>query len=155
MVNGWGVRRFGATFSDRCLQPIHAGVIEPGHFRFMCLGEMVYHLEIHNGFQHRGVEALLLKKMPRQRPPLIESIAGDSAVAYSLSHCRAWKALCGLSVSAEVEQIRSIGLELERIAIHLGGLSGMATDIAYLPGGTSYGRIRTAPSLPESPQSGR
>jgi Ni,Fe-hydrogenase III large subunit len=124
--------------------PIHAGVIEPGHFRFMCYGETVQHLEIHLGYQHRGAEALLRKTAPRKLPPLIESIAGDTAVGYSLAHCRAWEALCGLSVPPEVEAIRSLGLELERVAMHLVGLSGLATDIAFLPGSSTYGRLRTS-----------
>lgn len=124
--------------------PIHAGVIEPGHFRFMCNGETVYHLEIHLGYQHRGAEALLRKTPPRKIPPLIESIAGDTAVGYALAHCRAWEALCGLPVRPEVELIRSVGLELERVAMHLVGLSGLATDVAFLPGSSTYGRLRTS-----------
>ncbi len=124
--------------------PIHAGVIEPGHFRFMCFGETVHHLEIHHGYQHRGAESLLLRTPPRKLPPLVESIAGDTAVGHVLAYCRAWEALCQLPVRPEVEAIRSIGLELERIAMHLASLSGMATDVAFLPGGATYGRLRTS-----------
>ncbi len=124
--------------------PIHAGVIEPGHFRFMCYGETVHHLEIHLGYQHRGAEALLRQASPRKIPPLIESIAGDTAVGYTLGFCRAWEALCGLTVRLEVEAIRSLGLELERVAMHLVGLSGLATDVAFLPGSSTYGRLRTS-----------
>jgi hypothetical protein len=91
--------------------PIHAGVIEPGHFRFMCYGEIVHHLEIHLGYQHRGVESLLTKTSPRKIPPLIESIAGDTAVAYTVAYCRAWEALCDLPARPEVEVVRSIAVE--------------------------------------------
>ncbi len=124
--------------------PIHAGVIEPGHFRFMCFGETVEHLEIHLGYQHRGVEKMLTKTPIRKLSPLIESIAGDSAVAYSLGFCRAMEALCGLKVADEIETIRGIAIELERIAMHLVGLGGIATDVAFLPGSSTYGRLRTA-----------
>lgn len=124
--------------------PIHAGVIEPGHFRFMCYGEKVLHLEIHLGYQHRGAEMLLKQVNPRKIPPLIESIAGDSAVAYTLGFCRAWEALCSAVIPSEVELVRGIALELERVAMHLVGLSGLATDIAFLPGSTTYGRLRTS-----------
>ncbi len=124
--------------------PIHAGVIEPGHFRFMCFGETVEHLEIHLGYQHRGVEAMLPKTSLRKISPLIESIAGDTAVGYTLGFCRAIEALCGLPVADEVESIRGIASELERIAMHLVGLGGLATDVAFLPGSSTYGRIRTA-----------
>ncbi len=124
--------------------PIHAGVIEPGHFRFMCYGEKVFHLEIHLGYQHRGAESMLRKLHPRKISPLIESIAGDTTVGYSLGFCRAWEALCSVTVEEEVEVVRSIALELERVAMHLAGLSGLATDIAFLPGSTTYGRLRTS-----------
>lgn len=124
--------------------PIHAGVIEPGHFRFMCYGETVHHLEIHLGYQHRGVESLLTKTSPRKLPPLIESIAGDTAVAYAVAYCRAWEALCDLPARPEVEVVRSIAVELERIAMHLAGLGGLATDVAFLPGSSTYGRLRTS-----------
>lgn len=124
--------------------PIHAGVIEPGHFRFMCYGETVHHLEIHNGYQHRGVEKLLVGIKPRKIPPLIESIAGDTAVGYTLAFCRAWEALCQLPVRPEVEALRGLALELERVAMHLVGLAGLATDVAFLPGSATYGRLRTS-----------
>jgi len=124
--------------------PIHAGVIEPGHFRFMCYGETVHHLEIHLGYQHRGAESLLVKTPPRKLPPLVESIAGDTAVAHVVAFCRAWEALCGMPARPEVETIRGIAVELERIAMHLVGVGGLATDVAFLPGSSTYGRLRTS-----------
>lgn len=123
--------------------PIHAGVIEPGHFRFMCHGERVRHLEIQLGYQHRGVERLLLSARPRNLAPLVESIAGDTAVAHGVAFCRAWEALCGIEVRPGVEVVRGVALELERVAMHLAGLAGLATDVAFLPGGSTYGRLRT------------
>jgi Ni,Fe-hydrogenase III large subunit len=124
--------------------PIHASVIEPGAFRFMCHGETVHHLEVHLGFQHRGVEALLLRRPPKLLAPLVESIVGDSSVAYAIGYARAIEALAGHRVPDEHELVRAIGLELERIAMHLAGLAGMANDVAFLPGSTTYGRLRTA-----------
>jgi len=124
--------------------PIHAGVIEPGHFRFMCYGETVHHLEIQLGYQHRGAEELVRTAAPRARSALVESVAGDTAVGYTLAYCRAWEALCELAVPPEVEVVRGVALELERIAMHLAGLSGLATDIAFLPGSSTYGRLRTS-----------
>ena len=124
--------------------PIHAGVIEPGHFRFMCLGEHVHHLEIQLGYQHRGVEALLLRRPPLTLAPLVESICGDSCIAYSWAYCAAVEALTDTRVSAEVEMVRGVALEMERVAMHLAALNGLATDIAFLQGGATYGRLRTA-----------
>lgn len=124
--------------------PIHASVIEPGHFRFMCLGEAVHHLEIQLGYQHRGVESLLLQRSPWALTPLVESICGDSAVAYAWAHCAALEALSASPVSLETELSRAVALELERVAMHLATLTGLATDIAFLQGGATYGRLRTA-----------
>jgi Ni,Fe-hydrogenase III large subunit len=124
--------------------PIHASVIEPGHFRFMCLGESVHHLEIQLGYQHRHVEALLLRRLPTVLTPLVESICGDSAVAYAWGHCAAIEALSGQPVPLETEMSRAVGLEMERIAMHLATLNGLATDIAFLQGTGTYGRLRTA-----------
>jgi Ni,Fe-hydrogenase III large subunit len=124
--------------------PIHAGVIEPGHFRFMCLGETVHHLEIQLGYQHRGVEALLMRRPPWTLTPIVESICGDSAVAYAWAHCAAMEALGNMRVGLETNLSRAVGLELERLAMHLATLAGLATDIAFLQGGGTYGRLRTA-----------
>ncbi|WP_242393855.1 hydrogenase large subunit [Anaeromyxobacter oryzisoli] len=133
----------GAQVHEVAVGPIHAGVIEPGHFRFMCLGEVVHHLEIQLGYQHRGVERLLLQREPRALAPLVETIAGDSSVAHAWAYCDALEALAGLQAGPDVEASRALGLELERIAMHLGGLSGIAGDLAFLQGAATYGRLRT------------
>jgi Ni,Fe-hydrogenase III large subunit len=124
--------------------PIHASVIEPGHFRFMCLGEQVHHLEIQLGYQHRGVETLLLRRPPMALTPLVECVCGDSVVAYAWGHCAAIETLAGISIPLELDLLRGVALELERIAMHLASLTGLATDISFLQGGGTYGRLRTA-----------
>lgn len=124
--------------------PIHAGVIEPGHFRFMCHGEEVQHLEIQLGYQHRGVENLLLGKPPQRLTPLVESIAGDSVLAYAWAFNAALENLANQSAPQATHASRAIGLELERIAMHLATLTGLATDIAYLQPAGTYQRLRTA-----------
>lgn len=124
--------------------PIHAGVIEPGHFRFMCLGEKVHHLEIQLGYQHRGVEALLLRRPPMALASTVESICGDSSVAYAWGYCAVVEALSNSPVSLETDLLRGIALEMERIAMHVATLNGLATDVAFLQGGGTYGRLRTA-----------
>ncbi|MBK8692413.1 MAG: hypothetical protein IPN17_08945 [Deltaproteobacteria bacterium] len=87
--------------------PVHAGVIEPGAFRFMCLGERVHHLEIQLGYQHRGVEGLLLKGDARSKAQLVETIAGDSSIAHGLAYASAIEALSGLDADAALERGRS------------------------------------------------
>ena len=120
--------------------PIHAGVIEPGHFRFMCQGEKIYNLEIMLGYQHRGVEDLLVKKPSNQ---LAESICGDSVVAYNMAYSQVMEELCGMEITTKAKLIRRIALEMERVAIHIGDLGAILGDIAYLMGKEVYGVTRT------------
>jgi Ni,Fe-hydrogenase III large subunit len=133
----------GKEVHEVAVGPIHAGVIEPGSFRFMCLGEQVHHLEIHLGYQHRGVERLLLQGDPRRLAPLVETVAGDTSVAHTWAYCAAIEGLAGCSLEIETEVGRAVALELERVAMHLAGLSGMAADVGFLQGATTYGRLRT------------
>ncbi|MCH7534745.1 MAG: NADH-quinone oxidoreductase subunit C [Bacteroidetes bacterium] len=124
--------------------PIHAGVIEPGHFRFQCNGEMVLHLEIQLGWQHRGIEALFLeKKKLIQRNILAESITGDTVIGHNLAFCQLMEGLGGITVTKQLEAERVIALELERIAMHVGDLSAMCTDVAYQLGSAVFGALRT------------
>lgn len=120
--------------------PIHAGVIEPGHFRFMCNGEKVYDLEIRLGYQSRGVEDLFLQNPTNQ---LAESVCGDSVIAYNLAYSRAMEALSGIEVSNRAQLIRLIALEMERAAIHIGDLGAIAGDTAYQMGAAIFGVTRT------------
>ena len=124
--------------------PIHASVIEPGHFRFMCLGEKVHHLEIQLGYQHRGVERLLLRRPSMSLAPITESVCGDSSVAYAWGYCAVIEALTASQVTPGVALLRGVALAMARIAIHVATLNGLATDIAFLQGGGTYGRLRTA-----------
>lgn len=134
----------GAEVHEVGVGPIHAGVIEPGHFRFMCHGEQVQHLEIQLGYQHRGVEALLLTKPPERLTPLVASIVGDSVLAYTWAYCAALEFMSNQPVALARHASRAIGLELERLAMHVATLGGLATDMAYLQPAASYGRLRTA-----------
>jgi Ni,Fe-hydrogenase III large subunit len=124
--------------------PIHAGIIEPGHFRFICNGEQILHLETQHGFQHRGIEALFLKKVKLpERTTLAESIAGDSVAGHTTAFVNLWESLCGYQPDGELQFSRTLTLELERIAIHTGDLSAICTDIAYQLGSAVFGRLRT------------
>ena len=120
--------------------PIHAGVIEPGHFRFMCHGEKIYDLEIQLGWQHRGVEDLMLSQPTNQ---LAESICGDSVIAQNLAYSNAIESLSEIEVTNKAQLIRLIALEMERSAIHIGDLGAIAGDIAYLMGASIFGATRT------------
>src|ERR1035437_8977383 len=124
--------------------PIHAGVIEPGHFRFICNGEQILHLETQLGYQHRGIEKLFLeKKKILQRTTLAESIAGDTVAGHTTAFVNLWESLCGYTADEDLKFSRTLALELERIAIHTGDLSAICTDIAYQLGSSVFGRLRT------------
>jgi len=124
--------------------PIHAGVIEPGHFRFICNGEQILHLEIQLGYQHRGIEQLFLnKKKLLQRTTLAESIAGDTVAGHTTTFVNLWESLCNYQADEDLQFARTLALELERLAIHTGDLSAICTDIAYQLGSSVFGRLRT------------
>lgn len=120
--------------------PVHAGIIEPGHFRFLCNSERINHLEIQLGYQHRGVEKML-KAVPSIQ--LAESICGDSSIAYALTFARAIESLSNIEVDKKSKLIREIALEMERMAIHIGDLGAIAEDIAYKMGSAVFGVTRT------------
>jgi len=124
--------------------PIHAGIIEPGHFRFICNGEQILHLEIQLGFQHRGIERLFLeKKQLNQLATLSEDITGDTAVGHSIAFAQVWESLCDFKTTRDIDFARTVALEIERIAVHTGDLSAVCTDIAYQLGSAVFGRLRT------------
>lgn len=124
--------------------PVHAGIIEPGHFRFICNGEKVLHLEIHLGYQHRGIEQLMLsKETPLQKMILSESISGDTTIGHSWAHAALMESLCGISISKKLLLERMIALELERIAIHIGDTAALCTDVAYQFGQVVNEALRT------------
>ncbi|OIP83756.1 MAG: hypothetical protein AUK44_04350 [Porphyromonadaceae bacterium CG2_30_38_12] len=124
--------------------PIHAGIIEPGHFRFICNGEQILHLEIQLGYQHRGIESLFVqKKQLAQRATLAENITGDTVVGHGVAFAHVYESLANFKPARDIEFARTLALELERIAIHVGDLSAVCTDIAYQLGSAVFGRLRT------------
>jgi Ni,Fe-hydrogenase III large subunit len=124
--------------------PVHAGIIEPGHFRFVCNGEQILHLEIQLGYQHRGIEQLFLqKKKLIQRTTLAESIAGDSVIGHTTAFAYLWECMGGTIQDDELLFSRTLAQELERIAIHTGDLSAICADVAYQLGNSVFGRLRT------------
>ncbi len=132
----------GAEIHEVAVGPVHAGVIEPGHFRFNCIGERVLNLEIQLGYQHRAVENLFYNAQAKRLPILAESIAGDTAIGHNLCMAQAVEALTDTQPDKGAQIIRVIALELERIANHMGDLGALSGDVAFLPPANYCGRMR-------------
>ncbi len=132
----------GEEVHEVAVGPVHAGVIEPGHFRFQCRGETVYRLEIALGYQHRGLEAAWEGGPHPRTLHYAETLAGDTTLAHMTAYARILEALAGTRVPLRAEALRALGLELERLANHVGDLGALAGDTGYLPTASFCGRIR-------------
>ncbi len=132
----------GESIHEVAVGPVHAGVIEPGHFRFQCSGEKVLHLEIALGYQHRGIEKALLGGPNLRTLKYMESLSGDSSIAHAWAYCRTLEGLCGYMPPERTERVRGVALELERCANHTGDLGALAGDVGFLPTSSFCGRIR-------------
>jgi Ni,Fe-hydrogenase III large subunit len=132
----------GDAVHEVAVGPVHAGIIEPGHFRFQCHGEEVFHLEISLGYQHRGIESELIGGPRRCTLQVMETAAGDTTIGHGQAYCMVMEALAGIKVPPRAEVLRGIALELERLANHTGDLGAIAGDVGYLPTASFCGRIR-------------
>jgi len=132
----------GSEVHEVGVGPVHAGVIEPGHFRFQCHGEQVFHLEISLGYQHRGIERALIGGPDRRSIHYLETAAGDTTIGHATAYCEIIEALSHTRPPARGAALRGIALELERLASHVGDLGALAGDIGFLPTASYCGRLR-------------
>lgn len=111
--------------------PVHAGVIEPGHFRFSVIGETILAMRARLWFVHKGVERLFQERTALEGVALAERISGDSAVGHSLAYCLAVEDACGIAVPQQAQALRAVLLEMERLYNHTGDLGALCNDVGY------------------------
>ncbi|MGE0453257.1 MAG: NADH-quinone oxidoreductase subunit C [Vicinamibacteria bacterium] len=111
--------------------PVHAGIIEPGHFRFGVAGEPVLYLQLRLFYVHKGIEKRFETLPWRHGIFLAESISGDTAVGHALAHAHAFERLLGVEVPLRARYLRTVLLELERVYNHVADVGALATDVAF------------------------
>jgi len=122
--------------------PVHAGIIEPGHFRFTANGETVVRLEARLGYLHRGLEARMVGQSPDRAARFAARACGDSTVGYSVAFARAVEAALGVSAPARADWLRALMAELERLANHLGDIGAICNDASFSLMHTHCGVLR-------------
>jgi Ni,Fe-hydrogenase III large subunit len=111
--------------------PVHAALIEPGHFRFSVVGETIITMKARLWFVHKGIEKLFEGRNPRQGIDLAERVSGDTAIGHSLAYCLAVEEALGVQVPVVGQWLRAVLLELERLYNHAADIGGIANDVGY------------------------
>ena len=121
----------GESLHEIPVGPVHAGIIEPGHFRFTASGETIVRLEERLGYVHKGIESLMTGQTIEQAAVLAGRVSGDSTVAYALAFARAIEAARGIEVPQRALWLRALMAELERLANHFGDIGAICNDAAF------------------------
>jgi Ni,Fe-hydrogenase III large subunit/Ni,Fe-hydrogenase III component G len=136
------VRVEGEGVHEIPVGPVHAGTIEPGHFRFSIVGEEIQRLEERLGYKHKGIEKRFESLSPEEGARLAGRVSGDSTVAYAWAYAMALEAAAGVAVPSRAAALRGIALELERVANHLGDLGYLGNDVALGFGFFQFWRLK-------------
>jgi Ni,Fe-hydrogenase III large subunit len=136
------VRVDGEGVHEIAVGPVHAGIIEPGHFRFSVVGEKILKLEERLGYVHKGIERRFTELAPLDGHRLAARVSGDSAVAFSWAYCQALEGICGTAIPMRAAWLRALYLELERIANHLGDLGALGNDAGFAFGLVQFSRLK-------------
>jgi Ni,Fe-hydrogenase III large subunit/Ni,Fe-hydrogenase III component G len=136
------VRVEGDGVHEIAVGPVHAGIIEPGHFRFSVVGEKVLRLEEQLGYVHKGIERRFTELAPLEAHRLAGRVSGDSTVAFAWAYCMALESAWGCEVPLRAAWLRALMLERERVANHLGDLGALGNDAALAFGLAQFSRLR-------------
>ncbi len=136
------VRVEGDGVHEIAVGPVHAGVIEPGHFRFSVVGEKILRLEQRLGYTHKGIEQRITQMAPLDAYRLAGRVSGDSTVAYAWAYCMALEAATQTTIPARAAWLRALLLERERVANHLGDLGALGNDAAFAFALAQFSRLR-------------
>ncbi len=136
------VRVEGDGVHEIAVGPVHAGIIEPGHFRFSVVGEKVLRLEQQLGYTHKGIERRFTELAPLEAHRLASRVSGDTTVAYAWAYCMALESAWRCEVPARAAWLRALMLERERVANHLGDLGALGNDAALSFGLAQFSRLR-------------
>ena len=122
--------------------PVHAGIIEPGHFRFLAVGELILNLEERLGYVHKGIEKIAEGRSPESLARLAARVSGDSTVSHGWAACMAMEQAVGITIPPRAAVLRGILAERERIANHLGDMGAICNDVAFSFAQMQFTRVR-------------
>jgi Ni,Fe-hydrogenase III large subunit len=132
----------GAGLYEIPVGPVHAGIIEPGHFRFTAVGEQVLNLEQRLGYVHKGIEKIAVGRDASGAARLAGRVSGDSTVAFTWAACMAMEQAAGLDVPLRANYLRAVMAERERIANHMGDIGAICNDVGFAFAFYQFSRLR-------------
>lgn len=136
------IKAHGAGVYEIPVGPVHAGIIEPGHFRFQAVGELILNLEERLGYVHKGIEKIAEGRTPEALARLAGRVSGDTTVGHCWAACRAMEQAAGVTIPPRAALIRGILAERERIANHLGDMGAICNDVSFIFAQMQFTRLR-------------
>ncbi|HQU15179.1 MAG: Ni,Fe-hydrogenase III large subunit [Chromatiales bacterium 21-64-14] len=136
------LRAYGSGVYEIPVGPVHAGIIEPGHFRFQAVGETVLNLEARLGYAHKGIEKIAEGRDAVGLARLAARVSGDSTVAHAWAACMAMERAAGIEVPGRALAVRGVLAERERVANHLGDIGAICNDVGFAFAWYQFSRLR-------------